>query len=155
MYHIYVCRCWKMEKPVWMPGLKPPQRKVSVLSSLDFTVGSLATLIPSSDLYFFPPQQTCSWPLLRQTVMERVTALIGSQYPVSKTPSVRPLNRLCHSWTMEIQLQHRLYPSLVRKRFILKEIICPKSKFIYSPSSCSKTVWISFFCWTQKISSRI
>ncbi|KAL0185712.1 hypothetical protein M9458_017382, partial [Cirrhinus mrigala] len=56
--------------------------------------------------------QTCSWPLLWQTVMERVTALIGSQYPVSKTPSVRPLNRLCQSWTMEIKPQHRLYPSL-------------------------------------------
>ncbi len=60
MYHIYVCRCWKMGKPVRMVGQNPSQWKVSTLSSLDFTIGLLASLVPNSvnlvviccDLYF-------------------------------------------------------------------------------------------------------
>jgi len=41
---------------------------------------------------------------------------------------------------------------------VLEGMFHPKNQsFIitYSPSGCSKSVWISFFCWTQKILWRI
>jgi len=34
--------------------------------------------------------------------------------------------------------------------FRVKGIVQPKMKISYSPSSCFKPVWVSFFCWTQK-----
>lgn len=90
---------------------------------------------------FLKGVRTCSWPLHQQTVMERVTALIGSRYPISRTLSVRPSRRLCLSWIMQIKPQHMLFLSMVSLLALLNASRFREDwRFVY----CISVIWLFF-----------
>lgn len=78
----------------------------TIVSVLD-SVGPCLTPV-----FFVLFPQKCFWLLQRQTAMERVMCLTGSQCPVSRTLSARPLRRHCCSTKVQL-LQPSRWSSLV------------------------------------------